>query len=192
MPALSTDWKLARMKCAGSMETKQAAKIFMEYRLDDNEQVRIASLVGITKIAPAKFSQEVLIILNSRNPRHRQAAIGLLAILPVDGLLAGLDGLSPENQVLVVETLSGRKASEAEAAVLALTASENEAVRNAAFRALEMVGGTDSIQPLLAAALNHPAAYDALCGLNAAGTDAALIQALERHWKPAMKPFRSR
>jgi len=179
MPALSTDWKLARMKCAGSLETKQAAKIFMEYRLDENEQVRIASLVGITKIAPAKFSPEVLIILNSRKPRHRQAAIGLLAMLPVDGLLAGLDGLSPENQILVVENLSERKATEAEAAVLALTKSENEAVRNAAFRALEMIGGADSIQPLLAAALNHSAAYDALCGLNAAGTDAALIQALE-------------
>ena len=87
--------------------------------------------------------------------------------------------MAPENQILVVENLSERKATEAEAAVLALTESENEAVRNAAFQALEMIGGADSIQPLLAAAPKNSAAYDALCGLNATGTDAALIQALE-------------
>ncbi|MDF7799726.1 HEAT repeat domain-containing protein [Pontiellaceae bacterium B1224] len=178
-PALSNDWKLARMEAARSLSIKQAANIFMEYRFDKNPQIQAACLIGITKLAPKKFTPEVLAILESDNPRHRNTAIGLLPMLSTAGLIQGLGECDPENQVLLINELADRKATTAETAILALTKNENVSVRDAAFQALENLGETKSIQPLLVAAIDNPVAYESLCGLNAPGCDAALIQTLE-------------
>ena len=178
-PELSTELKLTILKCASTLDSKSAEKIYMKYRLDDHVQVQIVSVVGLTKIAPTKFTPEVVQLLESSNPKYRNTAIVLLASLPTPGLIEEIEALAPENQVLVISTLADRKATEAEAVMLKLANSENKSVRNAALLALGNIGTTASIQPLLAVTATNIHAFTALCSLNAEGADAAIILSLK-------------
>lgn len=146
---------------------------------DSDENISIAALVGLANAAPSKASPSILTALNSESLRMRNAATGLLIEMPTTELIAIVSSLSADNQILVLNELSARQATAAETAVLALTASGNKAVVTAAFEALGQLGGTEAIPILLNNALQTPAAFDALCALNAKGTDAAILEQLK-------------
>jgi HEAT repeat protein len=180
LPQFSNALKLARMRVAEDLPEKQAAEIFMEYRLDSNEHVQVVSLIGMTHLAPEKFTAEVLSILDSRNPQHRRAAIGLLPQLPTDALIASLTEQSPENQIILMSELSDRHAEEAEESVICVLTDENKPLQEAVFTTLGHIGGIKSATLLIPLSQKNTAAYKALCSLNAAGADEAIIQTLIR------------
>ncbi|MCK4564466.1 MAG: HEAT repeat domain-containing protein, partial [Verrucomicrobia bacterium] len=179
-PKLSNDWKRAQLKCAGTLDVKTATRAYRKFLEEEHDDIiRAEALVGLVSLDPASSATEVLALLNSDNARLKKTATGLLAALPTAKLIESLAGMAPENQVLVISTLSDRKATEAEAIMLKLAASENESVRNAALLALGNVGRTASIQPLLAVTATNAPAFNALCALNAEGADVAIILSLE-------------
>jgi len=179
-PEFSNPWKHAQLRCAGTLDAKTAERAYRKFLAEDHDdEIRAAALVGLTTLSPADAATEVLSLLSSDNARLKQTATGLLAILPTEKMIGSLTEMTPENQVLVISTLSDRQAVEAEGAMLQLAVGENEAIRNAAFQALEYIGGVQSIEILVAAAPHDDYAFNSLCGLNADGTDAGIIQALE-------------
>ncbi|VGO20166.1 HEAT repeat domain-containing protein [Pontiella sulfatireligans] len=183
----SSEWKMAQIKSAEKLKPRSvlffrsnpALKVYKAFLDDGDENIRCAALVGVAKADADEAADMVLAELNSENARIRNTALGLLAVLPSDELVEEIEELDTPSQILVISELSDRKATEAETVVLKLAASENAAIKTAAFQALEHVGGAASIQPLIDAALDNADAYNALCGLNATGTDVAVIQALE-------------
>ncbi|MCF7849753.1 MAG: hypothetical protein K9M45_12960 [Kiritimatiellales bacterium] len=176
----SNDWKRAQLNCATLLAKENpqlAAAIFQPlYATDNPDPVRAAALVGLSKANTTKAVPEVLAQLTSENKLLRRTAIGLLAELPVGGLVGGMGKLSPENQVLAIRALAYRRETAAETAMLNLTKSFDASVKAAAFAALGKVGGTNSVEPLLKASITGNAtAFNSLCALNADGVDAAIL-----------------
>ena len=186
-PALSKAWKQARIQAAegvraypfGLFSSGSAKAVCTALREDDNADIRSAALIGLTKAGPKKAAPIVLAALDDAEPRLRNTAISLLPLLPTDQLCSVRLGMKAETQVLLINELARRGASEAEEALLAATANENKTIRTAAIQALGKIGGTRTIERLIAEAPTDADAFAALCSLPAAGTDAALIQALE-------------
>lgn len=145
---------------------------------DENEDVRCAALVGLAQANPKKASPTVLDALASDNLRYRNTAIGLLPLLPTGQLTSVRLGMKAENEVLLINELARRGATEAEGMLILATGNENEDIRNAAIRALGKVGGAEAIELLVADAPTDEVAYGALCELNATGTDEAIVEAM--------------
>jgi hypothetical protein len=157
-PELSNEWKRSQLKCAGTLDDKTAMRAYRKFLAEGNDNpIRAEALVGMTTLAPAESITEVCALLDADNTRLKQIAIGLLPILPAEQLTERLVGMAPENQIWVINALSNRTDPAAESAVLKLTANENEAVRDAAFKALGTIGRDASTQPLLAAAADNEA-----------------------------------
>ncbi len=179
-PALSNDWKRAQLKCAGTLDAKTATRAYQQFLKEEHDStIRSEALYGWVTLDPAGSANEVIALLTSKNSRLQKAAIGLLPALPTSKLTENLAEMEPENQILVIRTLTSRKATETENTMLQLAASENQSVRDAALLALGTLGQTASTKLLLSMMTTNDSAFNALCALNAEGTDAAIIQALE-------------
>ena len=161
----TTQSKLVQIKCAKALYPKAATSVYTKYQHDDNVQVQVASLIGITQLFPVQFTPEVLKVLDSESPKLRRAALGLLASCPTKNLLDGIGTLAPENQLFVITSLANRKATDAETIMLQLTKSKNEAVRDAALQALGSVGRDASVATLIAAAPTSKPAFASLTAL---------------------------
>jgi HEAT repeat protein len=177
-PVHATAWKRAQVQSAGTLESDYALKVFHQYQNDDNHGIRIAVFIGMAQVAPEKALPGVIDALDSDDPAMRNAAIGLLASLPEKPLIDALPDCFPEKQVLLIETFASRKTVQAEAAVLALTESDHEAVRDEAFQALERIGGAASVPKLVNSMQSNATAYDTLCALKAGEADDALVEVL--------------
>lgn len=178
-PAHAVAWKTAQIQSAKSLKPEYAIKVLSQFRNDDNENIRVAVFIGIALAAPEKSTPDVIDTLGSDDLPMRNAAIVLLTSLPEELLIKELPGCSPEKQVLLIEAFASRRTARAEVAVLALTENENEAVRDAAFQALESIGGATSVTKLVKSIQSNAKAYDTLCALKATETDDALIEALK-------------
>ncbi len=185
-PELSNSCKMAQLKSAAKITFRPfplfnpapAWKFYRPFLHDENEAIQCAAMVGFVDADPDEGTDLVLENLEGAGRFHATAR-GLLSALPTGELVDELDELDAANQILVISELSDRNANAAENSLLALTASGNEAVSEAAYRALGKVGGTKSIQPLLAVAGHNPVAYESLCALNAEDANVEILQALE-------------
>lgn len=168
--------KTTQIKIAAGMKGKGGMRVFEKYLSDTDKNVRSSALVGMAKAAPEKALPTVIDNLGSDDIYTRQIAVGLLPELETNDLLGALPTLSERDKLAVIDVLADRK--EAESALLELAAGENTTLSEAALTALSSVGGEKTQAYLIAEAPANKAAFDALCALQAEGTDTAVIGAL--------------
>jgi HEAT repeat protein len=175
-PRLVKDWKRAQLRCASTLDAETAGRACRRFLGEEHDDsIRAAALVGMVTLFPDESAELVFNFLTSGDKRLKSTAAGLLYRLPADRLAAQLGTMEPENRLRMLHVLAERRASEAEEAVLKL-ASEDPAMRKAAYAALSEVGGADTLVRLLDEAPGDPDAFSALCALKAGGTDDALMQ----------------
>lgn len=180
-PEFSNDWKLAQLQAAEGVKRSlfssagSEKKVVAKLLEDEDAGIRCAALVSLTELNPEKAAPIVIDKLASENAEEQTTAKGLLVQLPTDRLIEAAQSDSG-----IVELLSDRSGTDVEAALILLTESRDTDIQKAAFAGLGKAGQSAAASELLLSkALNNGDAYNALCALNAEGTDAAIIHTLD-------------
>jgi len=120
--------------------------------------VRVAAATGLIVTDAARGAQEAVALIQDENLKMRQAAIQAARLstskAPTQALTALLPKLKSDSQVQVLGLIGDLKDTSAEAAVVQVLASQNEAVSLAAAHALSQLGTETSANTLFDAAVN--------------------------------------
>ncbi len=149
---------------AASKDTAGAAKIYSSvYEWAGKAKavpigVRVAAATGLIVTDPDRGVKEAVTLIQDENPKMRQAVIQA-ARMSTSGstthaLTALLPKLKSDSQIQVLGLIGDLKDTSAEAAVVQVLASENEAVSLAAANTLSQLGTESSANALLDAAVN--------------------------------------
>ena len=120
--------------------------------------IRVAAATGLIVTDADRGVKEAVTLIQDANPKMRQAAIQAARLSPskaaTQALTALLPKLKSDAQVQVLGLIGDRKDTSAEAAVVQVLASEDEAVSLAAAHALSQLGTETSASTLFDAAVN--------------------------------------
>jgi HEAT repeat protein len=120
--------------------------------------VRGAAATGLIVTDPGRGPEEAARLIQDENPKMRQAAIQAARLSPsgtvTQALTARLPKLPSDSQVQVLGLIGDRKDTSAEAAVVPMLASQDEAVSLAAANTLSRLGTETSANTLFDAAVN--------------------------------------
>lgn len=147
--------------------------------------IRMAAATGLIVTDADRGVQEAVTLMQDEHPRMRQAAIQAARMSPSSAATRALTTLLPklrnDSQVQVLGLIGDRKETSAEAAVVQVLASTDEAVSLAAADALSRLGTETSANTLFDAAVNgrgsvQKAAQSGLAAMSGPQAE-ALIQA---------------
>jgi HEAT repeat protein len=120
--------------------------------------IRAAAATGLIVTDAARGAEEAVTLIQDENPKMRQAAIQAARLSPSPAVTRALTALLPklqsDAQVQVLGLIGDLKDASAEAAVVQVLASEDEAVSLAAAHALSQLGTEASASTLFDVAVN--------------------------------------
>ncbi|GMU92775.1 MAG: hypothetical protein AMXMBFR4_18330 [Candidatus Hydrogenedentota bacterium] len=136
----------------------RALAIFSEMTSDSQTvPIRIAAIEGMVKVQGDAAIPTVITAFKDSHLKVHTVAAGLARRLSGDAIVTAisqeLSNFPPDSQILSLQILKERGASDARDAVTALTASADPAVRLAAIQALSTVGNASSIPFLIETAV---------------------------------------
>jgi len=155
----------ALLSCAGELSTSlfhkgAALSIYKElYAPDNPESIRIAAFTGMAAMQGKKAAPLVAEALKGKDPSLREAAVRFVREIPgkeaTEAFAGCLSAMTTEGQTMVIRALADRGDAAALPAVTQSAHSSDEAVRLAALRAMESLGGASSVVVLASAAANE-------------------------------------
>lgn len=136
-----TEVTVAILDTLGNRKDKKALPDVYKALDSTDQAVKLQAIETAAKIDRAGSVSELLTVLKGSDKAEIAAVINQLASLPNKEYTAAagkaFDGLSKEGQVAVLETFSVRRAADQKEVVFKATSSEDNAVKSAAFKALE-------------------------------------------------------
>jgi HEAT repeat protein len=175
---------------AAAGKKDEASRILKEM-LGANEPplMRRGALAGLMGLGGPEAATLALSMLGSDDRVMRAMAIAHLRTLQGDGVTqrfaAELPKLQPEAQVMLIEALADRGDVAARPAVVAAAASQDDAVRVAALKALGRVGDASSVPLLVSAAAEGKGDVEkrvslvSLRNVRGEGVEAAIVECLK-------------
>jgi len=190
--ALKRVWGEACLDCAARIaaagQGAEAAKLYRRLFAEGMPvPVRMAALGGIAEAEQARAVPLMVGLLGGDDAALQGAAVTFLARMSgpeaTEAVVAALPTASSDARVKLIAALEMRGDPAAAASIVEQMASDEQAVRIAAIKALGALGGKASIGPLLqAAAKGQPesdAARASLSRLKGAGVDEAILALIE-------------
>jgi type 1 glutamine amidotransferase/HEAT repeat protein len=172
-PATAADARIALGEAVGPPAQPEAAAVYLAGAADAKPSVRVAALSSLAAFYPRAAVPVCVKALRDPDAAVAATAVRRLARLDGGALVAELAALDAPRQALALDALAEAKVAAARDTAARLTDSPDEAVRQAAVRALGVVGDAGSV-----ALLAQLGAADALARLNAANVDAALLKVI--------------
>jgi HEAT repeat protein len=151
----------ALLSCASKFiaagDNSLASAIYTEFYSDKYpEHLRVAGLRGLATTRGEEAADILVEAIKGDDPALRRNAIGMMALIKgkktTDAFVKLSKSLPPDGQELIVRSLAERGDVSAVPAVIDMTASEHENVRQAALEALGDIGTPQSIKYLARAA----------------------------------------
>ena len=159
-------------------------------------RVRVAALRGLVIAEKERVVPALVNVLGGDDEVLKKHAVGAVAELPAGetvtkAIADQLASLAPPVQVALIGTLTARGDAAAAPAVAAVAGSKDPAARQAALRALGVLGNEGSV-PVLLAALKEPGdvgktAYESLCCVGDAKAGGVLVSELKRTTDGALR-----
>jgi len=165
----------AYLQCADGLlaagNKDQAADIYHQmYKPDQPKHVRLAALRGIVAAGGEKTMPLLTEILTGNDPFMQASALRFLREVAGPETTKALTGLLPnlpaETQVMLLDDLAVRRDPAALPAVKQAAASQQEAVKKAAVRAMGQLGNASCLPILAQLATGGPAAEEARMALD--------------------------
>lgn len=179
-PATAADARIALGEAVGPPAKPEAEAAYLARVSDAKPSVRVAALAALAAFYPKAAVAACAKALRDPAPSVAATAIQRLARLDGAALAAELSALAPPRQALALDALAEGKVAAARDTAARLTDSPDEAVKQAAVRALGVVGDAGSV-----ALLARLGAADALAQLNAVHVDEALLKVIAAAGGPA-------
>ena len=163
----------ASLRCAdrlvGQGRPAEAVAIYRPlHAAGEPTQVRVAALRGLVAAGDDKAPELLVRLLGSKDPALRAAAAGCIRLAPGEAasktFAAALPKLTAAGQVMLLDALAERGEAGLEEAVLAATRHADEAVRDAAARALGSLGDASAVAALAKLAVGGGKTGDAARG----------------------------
>lgn len=170
-PAASADARIARREVVGSPAPAEPAAAYLAQAADAQPATRVAGLSALAHHYPEQAVAACLKGLRDSEPAVAATAIQQLGRLDGAALARELPNLDAARQAQALDAAAQYRIAAVRGAALALLRSQDEAVRQAAARALGAVGDAESVAPLA-----ELGAADALAALAAPGVDEAILK----------------
>lgn len=170
-PATAADARIALGEVVGAPAKAEPLAAYLAEAADAKASVRVAGLSSLSRNYPKEALPACVKALRDADPAVSATAIQRVGQLDGEALAKELPTLDAPRQVLALDVLAERKVNQARGAVTGLLKSPDEAVRQAAIRALGALGDVGSV-----AVLAELGAGDALAQLTAPGTDEAILK----------------
>ncbi len=172
-PATAADARIALGEVVGAPAKAEPVAVYLAETADAKPATRIAGLSSLRRNYPKEALPVCVKALRDSDPAVSATAIQSIGQLDGAALAKELPSLDATRQVLALDVLAERKVTQARGAVTELLKSPDEAVRQAAVRALGALGDAGSV-----AVLAELGAGEALVQLTAPGTDEAVIKGI--------------
>jgi HEAT repeat protein/type 1 glutamine amidotransferase len=172
-PASAADARIALGEVVGAPAPAQHESVYLAKAAHAKPATRVAGLSSLAHNYPEKAAPACVKALRDADPAVRATAVQLLGGLDGGVLVRELPALDAPGQALALEVLAQRKVGAAREMAMRLVASPDDAVRQAALRALGAVGDASCVRVLAEAG-----AEEALAQISAPGVDDALINGI--------------
>lgn len=177
-PAAEADARIARGEGVAAPIKAAPESVYLAEVADVKAATRVGGLSSLARYYPATALAASAKALSDSDSAVSATAIHVLGRLDGMALAREIPALDTTRQVLALDVLAERKERAACDVVTALTTSPDGAVREAAVRALGVVGDAGSV-----VALADLGAADALAQLDAAGVDEAILKGISAEAK---------
>ena len=172
-PATAADARIALREVAGPPAPAEPAAAYLAQAGKAQPAARIAGLSSLARHYPEQAAAPCLNALRDPDPAVAATAAQRLGLLDGAALARELPALEAPRQALALDVAAQNRIAAARGPATALLRSPDEAVRQAAARALGAVGDAESVAPLA-----ELGAVDALAVLAAPRVDEALLAGL--------------
>lgn len=172
-PATSADARIALREVVGKPDPAEPAAAYLAQAADAKPATRVAGLSSLAMYYPAQAVSACLKGLHDSDPAVAATAVQKLGRLDGAALAREIPKLDLARQALALDVAAQNRVAAARGAAIALLRSPDEAVRQAAARALGAVGDAESV-----AALAEAGASDELAALAAPGVDEAILKGI--------------